>query len=744
MDKKIILKPHWDYQPKIGNEFGHHVTRESENRILLDFISRRKEGSMLICGHRGVGKTSSVFKATNEAISKNNKIKPVLIKATSINFDDEDTKKNTLRSFIRSLYNRVKDDPDIDGDLKTKTSELYNKAIASQVKNENILENKISREKTSRIHINLIAALSIISVGVLFLIGTFSDYSWIFSDYSWILSDYSWIFSIVTFVSGTWLLIDYSKVVKKSSTNLASHYYRYDYDFSTMQSEFESLLEDFVKKEFKILFILDELDKVGDNSFDIISNLKMLINQGNGLFIFITDPKFLPQIKDMAKPLSTLFSQILFLKRPLFDEMRTFLTEIIMNSEKLITNTDYKNFQNFLCYQSKTSFFDLYNVIRDNISETDVEGPLLSLNLDADKITKANLQKSIEWIYERKKFSAPSKWEENDKMLDTLYNICGQLEDTPKLQNIVIENSTFKFPKSSVDLTNPKLHSSATDLFTFLTSQGYLQKTAENTFQIIGQLMTINETKGGIFVEEQSTFVKEYEHMIELAINMANLHNHYVQNLGKIFSLDNINSKWNPFTTCVSVYFNITTLEEHRTIYFDLIGNDPTVYPSEKLQQMTIELQNGYDGIKKGFLTLLIQIFNKKIDGLTAGLTIGDISRGVLTASKIQNTNFLHGELSYDDMGKNRLQHIVISQNIPIDFLEKLLNVTNLNLLIVSFGDSEDNSKYDGVSSALSIETLPEGLNELPELDGESKQYIFLPITLPIQSAELDKLLESL
>ena len=65
-------------------------------------------------------------------------------------------------------------------------------------------------------------------------------------------------------------------------------------------------------------------------------------------------------------------------------------------------------------------------------------------------------------------------------------------------------------------------------------------------------------------------------------------------------------------------------------------------------------------------------------------------------------------------------------------------------MLIVSFGDSEDNSKYDGVSSALSIETLPEGLNELPELDGESKQYIFLPITLPIQSAELDKLLESL
>jgi len=153
---------------------------------------------------------------------------------------------------------------------------------------------------------------------------------------------------------------------------------------------------------------------------------------------------------------------------------------------------------------------------------------------------------------------------------------------------------------------------------------------------------------------------------------------------------------------------------------------------------MTIEILNGYDAVKKGFLTLLVQIFNRKIKGLAAGLTSGDIHTGILTGSGIPNTNFLHGELSFDGSKSHKLQHVVITENISIDFLDKLLKATNENILIISYGNSKDNSKYDNASYTLSMETIQPSLDELND---ESQKYIFLPITLPIQSTKLDELL---
>ena len=730
MDEKIILKPDWDYQPKIKKDSGHHIIRESEHRILIDFISRRNEGSMLVCGQRGAGKTSSVFKATYEATTKNKKIKPVLIKATSIDLEEEkDVKRNILRGFIRSLYNQTQDDSDVVGDLKTKTSELYNKAIASQVKHENQSHDKSIREKTLRIHINLISILLLVAAGIVSLSG--------------ILLEHSWILPIILFVSGGWLIADYTKTIKKSSISTASNYYRYDYDFSTMQSEFESLLEIFVKENFKILFIVDELDKIGDKSLSIILNLKMLINQGNALFIFITSPEILSAINDKTKPNRTLFSQTLYLKRPLFDEMRDFLNNIILNSNKLTQNTDYKNFQNFLCYQSKTSFFDLYNVIRDTIIETNLEGPTLNFNLDADRTTKANLQKSIERIYERKKYDVPSLWAENDDMLETLYNICTNLESTPMFADITINAQTFKFSKNTIPLEKSKSYSAAIDLFTFLTTQGYLQHTQENTYQIVGQLPTIT-TVGEIFVEEERKFKEEYDGMLELAINLANIHNQHIEDLGRIFLKNTINRKWDTFVKRIGNYFNMETFKEHRQIYMDLVGTNSTVYPPEKLQQMTLDLQNGYVVIKHQFMNLLKAVFVKNITGVKHSGDLADISKGVLADSRVSNTTFNHTELSFDDSKSHKLQHVVITENIPLALLKKLLNATNQNILIISLGSFEDNSKYDNISSTLSVERLQQGLDELHKLDETSKKYLFMPITIPIHLENLDQILDIL
>ena len=52
----IKLSKDWDYQPKLHNKLGHHVIRQNEQKILQEFMIRRKEGALLILGQRGIGK----------------------------------------------------------------------------------------------------------------------------------------------------------------------------------------------------------------------------------------------------------------------------------------------------------------------------------------------------------------------------------------------------------------------------------------------------------------------------------------------------------------------------------------------------------------------------------------------------------------------------------------------------------------------------------------------------------------
>ena len=63
----IPLKKDWDLQPHLDRKQGHHVVREKQEKQLVDFFARRKEGSLLISGKRGVGKSSIIFATIQKA-----------------------------------------------------------------------------------------------------------------------------------------------------------------------------------------------------------------------------------------------------------------------------------------------------------------------------------------------------------------------------------------------------------------------------------------------------------------------------------------------------------------------------------------------------------------------------------------------------------------------------------------------------------------------------------------------------
>ena len=330
---------------------------------MTDFLTRRDEGSLLVCGHRGVGKTSSIIAAINDAtINDATKDKPliaVLIKATSINFkkDEIEMKKSLLQGLIRFLYKTVKDDDKIAGDLKNKTEELYDKSLASEAHDERHPGKSKITEKTFKTSLNFGLA-AFVAVFVLGSIDSIFSLNFIFDffDLKFEITQHLWIFSFpIAVISGIVIFGIYnSRKVITTFFSSTSSYYRHDYDFSALQSEFEDLMVEYSKKS-RILFVLDELDKIEIG--DAILHMKMLINQGNALLIFITDPEYLDKIREKRSKEYTLFSQILFLKRPLFREMEAFIDDIFSINDEIKNDESYKNFRNYLCYKSRTDFF---------------------------------------------------------------------------------------------------------------------------------------------------------------------------------------------------------------------------------------------------------------------------------------------------------------------------------------------------------------------------------------------------
>ena len=151
----VTIEKDWDLQPHLGDDKGHHVIRVNERKLLVDFMFRRVEGSLLISGKRGVGKTSAVFSAVNAIVKKSTdkKIVPVLVIAPTFELYDgespikpekfQEFKELIFQTLIRRLYRpKRKELKKFEKDIK----KLYKKAVAKKV-TQTIREEESSFEK---------------------------------------------------------------------------------------------------------------------------------------------------------------------------------------------------------------------------------------------------------------------------------------------------------------------------------------------------------------------------------------------------------------------------------------------------------------------------------------------------------------------------------------------------------------------------------------------------------------------
>ena len=94
------------------------------------------------------------------------------------------------------------------------------------------------------------------------------------------------------------------------------------------------------------------------------------MNQSHAIFIFVTDEIFFNSLTENPDERSiyyTIFSQKIFLQRPKFSEISTFMEDIVADDPQQKTplnqkEQSYQLFYIYACYASKSDFFDLYSI----------------------------------------------------------------------------------------------------------------------------------------------------------------------------------------------------------------------------------------------------------------------------------------------------------------------------------------------------------------------------------------------
>ncbi len=783
-NKEILLKKDWDYQPHIGDEQGHHIIRKREQKLLLDFLARRKEGALLMSGRRGVGKSSVIFSTINK-INKENlagslRLIPVLVNAPSFDIAGADEKippekyasfkKIVLQSLIRRLYKACQSTAT--GGAKKKIEGLYKRAVAKEVRQE--IQKESSEKQASSFAIESIFKFEVknIFIFITSIIGALGFASIPFGQFGGLWQyAISFLIAIVPSIS----LAVSSQKKKTSVTGIesqdkASDYYLYDYDLGNLQSELEDTLSDLTSKDHKIIFVIDELDKMNDKIvIHAIKSLKTLINQGNSIFVFITGPELLDFLRKQGRESKefTLFSQTIFLQRPLFDEMEEFIDSIIENKRVNLTelkqDRDYKNFRNYACYVSQTDFFDLYNVIRDHISNHDKKGiPIINIELTANQKLQANLQKAMGQIYLRKFYGKPSDWRKNDLLLRRLYSILSDLETrNPQVPFTVSEGFplVIQFPnEDSIKILDEIESGAVRDLIDYLTRLKFLTSPAPNQFQVTGTISQVPSNPSGSLTQEERTFINECEKLGNSMISFLNLYNSKVKKSSeKLFEEEHFKKNrgllFNSFKNLEIDLDGFKPILEH----YDLLTQDlPHRYTREEIIQFTNQIIPAKNQVEQGYHSLLGDVvtshLNESVEiesfpnltnaNSTLGLSIPD----ALIKTSVPNS-VLHQTLEEEKEDKEN--YLLIIQNTSQELINEISKPrANKNFSVIYLVQEELSKELKFSNNYLCYPNeFSDFGRKFRRPDTDVKDNFFppsLPITMPLSPEKIDQLLNQL
>ena len=442
---KIFLKKDWDVPinaPIEEEQRGYFVGRKAELDLLVNEILRRTSGAILVSGYRGVGKTSLAYKALWEVKTRDKNTIIVLLNASQLEaeLDKPDQKirpRAIIENIIRRLYSITRERNNLDSSIKEKINALYRKTIATEFelleKNQQArtLSQEIIKEETEELFFsekqirNIILLTSwIFAIFLQFLNVGETWANIIFNKILPLLLIYPIPFAINIFIK--------HKKIKKETGEMimrTEELYKFDDSIGNLEFDLEDIHRHLKQKNKKLIYIIDELDKLEPTQvIEVLKFFKNLFTLSDAVFVFVGGEEIFNIglkggdniYRDKAY---TYFTSRYFLSRPLWNDLSSFLKEIVKQKDM-----DEKKFEvlgRTLAFDARNDFFDLKRFIRDRITNfSNDDSPIIEIGKFIDEdIQKARFQKSITALFEDKyMLSNPSKWEENELILRTLFD----------------------------------------------------------------------------------------------------------------------------------------------------------------------------------------------------------------------------------------------------------------------------------------------------------------------------------
>jgi len=452
---KIILKKDWDVpinSPIEEKQQGYFVGRNSELSLLVNEILRKNSGAILVSGYRGVGKTSLVYKALWETKFQDKNIIPIVLNASQLEAEIKNRvvlkegKKSgkvsprwIIENLIRRLYSTTREKY-LEKELEEEITKLYRKAIAKEFK----LIEAYQRQREKSLKEILEEKEEFIFSGkdlnnIIFLLCWTISLFFLFGDIV-ILNE-----SIINKILALLFLYPFPKLFSfvfkkqkiKKDIEMAKgdvkELYEFDDKITNLEFDLEEIHRKFYKKGKKLVYIIDELDKLtSDQVKEVLKYFKNLFTLSSAIFIFVGGEevyKIGDELNEEEKGANlyrskeyTYFTTRYFVSRPLWNDLREFFNEII--EQKDVDSKDLEILERSIAFDAKNDFFDLKKFINDRITGFDSDGnPIIEMSeIGDDDIKKARFQKSVTALFEDKYISNnPSMWDRNERILRRLF-----------------------------------------------------------------------------------------------------------------------------------------------------------------------------------------------------------------------------------------------------------------------------------------------------------------------------------
>ncbi|MHC1757066.1 MAG: ATP-binding protein [Methanosarcina sp.] len=435
--KRLVLQRDWDIpiRPYVSkSDSGRYFAgREKELVFLANEIIRKKNGSILVCGHRGVGKTSLVYKAILKLKEKFPDAIVVVVNFSQLEITNpgEFEQKKVLESLIKRLYYTIErvEHAELEPGIKKEIEELYEKAIACKYKryesnNQGHITSKITKKETS-IYLDKVNLIYFIFWILAIIFGILSSaFPGIY-----LMKIIPFLLFPIPFAITLSYKANLSHAEKEYSENEAKKEQQFDNSVGNLESDLERLYRK-MADETRVVYVIDELDKQEPELVnELFNKFKNLFTLSEAQFIFISGQDTYGKVNknidgEYRSKEYTYFTSKYFLSRPLLSDLLEYFDNITYSNVQ-IKEKDLATLKRALIFEATSDFFDLKNCVRNRMTSFDeLDRPIIELNdLAYEDIQKARFQILISNLFEEKYMSTnPLKWSENELLQREIYN----------------------------------------------------------------------------------------------------------------------------------------------------------------------------------------------------------------------------------------------------------------------------------------------------------------------------------